>query len=1169
MDISAFDQLVAEGMRPKVEPYPWMKSRKFTLVKSLEQLKDVIDKAIEKGLCSLDLETTGLDNRLDAHGKTLDKIVGYCLSYDGKEGFYVPVRHVRRTATFTETEPHPCNLQYMKVEEEIKRLCENCVTIYHNSPFDHEFLFGSAVSVDIDKPSSFEDTLILTYLKDSCTKRTGLKYAAEQFLGMQMIELSDLFPPNTKSRNFALLDPQEQSTLWYAGSDGICTYELFQYYRTHNWKGEKEHDPSKTVYGEQRTVYNIEKALVPALRWMSRVRPKIDHKYLERLKDETQSLLDECIRDIEQGLVESIGLEEFKSGNFPYDVKSPDQLGKAFLLLKERNPSFAKAELPLTESGKQVSTDDVMLQGLVEKYGGIFPFIKKIQNFRTLQKVLGTYITPLYENTDRDDNPYFQGTHRLGDSTTRFEFRAWKTDTGRFAAEKGSKEAGYSGINVQSAPACGTYADMKYRRVLKRDKSIQHEETPVLDESFVRAVEEADYLRRVYDGHFIQEWESGDELCIRNTCNETCPFFTSCSHGKEATKKFWSIENAVRPSLKAREGYVLCAIDYAGLELRAAAAIANETLWIDEFNKGGKNADLHTITTKIIYGDDVENLPASELKAKRGIAKCIVGGSLVQTDKGLVRIKDLDPDSEPDTFVPFETPIKVWTEDGVQDATHFYNGGVQDTFRIETKGRYHLEGTGTHRIRAFTQDEGYCWKHLSDLKVGDYVVVDKTFNKGSKRLYTRRLGKPFPKKGFQPSTPNDDRNELALVQVIKITKGREQVYDLTVPVTNSFWANGFINHNSVNFAILYGGSGAAIGRSTGMTFDEGEKIKNDILTELEGLGRWMQSTVRNAHKTGEVKTATGRVIRLKEINSSVKWIKLKQERNAINSIVQGTATGDLIKYAMGAVYRKIKEKGWQDRCSMLLTMHDELVLEIRQDCLDEVLPVISVCMTEYGRKVKWPVPLETDVEFDVNWSPSYDWSKMRTINPKTGIAEAPFPPYLLEKIQLEAGMWYLDGSTKMVYKDGSFKEYKAEDCQKMTLTEASDIEDTEDAFEPAIEFDEKTEDEKPEKVFDPVVNPSGKDEARDTPSTPKKETSYPVYERKIHFPLTTKQIAMSFIVRQEKVIASCRSLVTLGLMKPSHLLRVITIQGEVLLSEDEGVLVDPDLFEILAFHEGI
>jgi len=75
---------------------PWMQFHKFTLVKTVDEVKKIVDEALLHGRCALDLETEGFDNRIDydADGKpsTKHKIVGFCIGLKGA-GYYIPVRH--------------------------------------------------------------------------------------------------------------------------------------------------------------------------------------------------------------------------------------------------------------------------------------------------------------------------------------------------------------------------------------------------------------------------------------------------------------------------------------------------------------------------------------------------------------------------------------------------------------------------------------------------------------------------------------------------------------------------------------------------------------------------------------------------------------------------------------------------------------------------------------------------------------------------------------------------------------------------------------------------------------------------------------------------------------------------------------------------------------------
>jgi DNA polymerase I-like protein with 3'-5' exonuclease and polymerase domains len=85
-------------------------------------------------------------------------------------------------------------------------------------------------------------------------------------------------------------------------------------------------------------------------------------------------------------------------------------------------------------------------------------------------------------------------------------------------------------------------------------------------------------------------------------------------------------DTSFRECVKAPDGWVLVDADYAQMELRLAAAEANDALMARAFQDG---LDLHTITAKALYGDDVfEEADADSRKSMRQIAKSAAFGLL-------------------------------------------------------------------------------------------------------------------------------------------------------------------------------------------------------------------------------------------------------------------------------------------------------------------------------------------------------------------------------------------------------------------------------------------------------------------------------------------------------------------------------------------------------------
>src|SRR5262249_36372183 len=65
------------------------------------------------------------------------------------------------------------------------------------------------------------------------------------------------------------------------------------------------------------------------------------------------------------------------------------------------------------------------------------------------------------------------------------------------------------------------------------------------------------------------------------------------------------------------------------------------------------------------------------------------------------------------------------TDEGARASDEFYNHGVAAIRRIRTRHGYHLAATLEHRIRVIDETGAYVWRHLKDLRRGDWVVLQK------------------------------------------------------------------------------------------------------------------------------------------------------------------------------------------------------------------------------------------------------------------------------------------------------------------------------------------------------------------------------------------------------------------------------------------------------------
>ena len=122
---------------------------------------------------------------------------------------------------------------------------------------------------------------------------------------------------------------------------------------------------------------------------------------------------------------------------------------------------------------------------------------------------------------------------------------------------------------------------------------------------------------------------------------------------------------------------------------------------------------------------------------------------------------------------------------------------------------------------------------------------------------------------------------------------------------------------------------------------------------------------QQARDKGYVETLFGRKRYIPEINSTVPVVRAQAERIAINMPIQGTAA-DLLKMTMSDLHHQLKKKYKPEEVKTILTVHDELVFEVRDDLVDEVAKFVDRVM-EKPRGIELDVPIKVDTEIGQNW----------------------------------------------------------------------------------------------------------------------------------------------------------------------------------------------------------
>ncbi|WP_426415565.1 DNA polymerase I [Aestuariirhabdus sp. LZHN29] len=138
---------------------------------------------------------------------------------------------------------------------------------------------------------------------------------------------------------------------------------------------------------------------------------------------------------------------------------------------------------------------------------------------------------------------------------------------------------------------------------------------------------------------------------------------------------------------------------------------------------------------------------------------------------------------------------------------------------------------------------------------------------------------------------------------------------------------------AINFGLIYGMSAFGLAKQLGISRKSAQEYIDLYFERYPGVLAYMERTREQAHEQGYVETLMGRRLYLPEINSRNGMRRQAAERTAINAPMQGTAA-DIIKRAMIDVDRWLQ--GSELDASIIMQVHDELVLEVAEHQLDEV-----------------------------------------------------------------------------------------------------------------------------------------------------------------------------------------------------------------------------------------
>jgi DNA polymerase I len=164
----------------------------------------------------------------------------------------------------------------------------------------------------------------------------------------------------------------------------------------------------------------------------------------------------------------------------------------------------------------------------------------------------------------------------------------------------------------------------------------------------------------------------------------------------------------------------------------------------------------------------------------------------------------------------------------------------------------------------------------------------------------------------------------------------------------------------VNYGLAYGMNAYGLAQRLGIPPDEAQEFIDAYFAGFPKIREFLDRQVAFAAAEGFTATILGRRRYLPELQSPNPRIRDLGRRMALNAPIQGSAA-DIMKLAMIRVDAVMEGLP----ATMVLTVHDELVFEVRENAVDEVT---EASRKEMDAAYELSVPLRVDVGSGSNWA---------------------------------------------------------------------------------------------------------------------------------------------------------------------------------------------------------
>ena len=147
---------------------------------------------------------------------------------------------------------------------------------------------------------------------------------------------------------------------------------------------------------------------------------------------------------------------------------------------------------------------------------------------------------------------------------------------------------------------------------------------------------------------------------------------------------------------------------------------------------------------------------------------------------------------------------------------------------------------------------------------------------------------------------------------------------------------------TLNFATVYQQGIKALAESMGTSEEEAQDLQDRWYAAYPNIKRYIDKCMQLGRKNGYSITKFGRKMTIWDYQDKSHYAQGKADRMAFNTVIQGSATGDVPKIAMVRATKAIKAAGLADKIHLVMNIHDALEFYVHKSVdLDTVCSLLE------------------------------------------------------------------------------------------------------------------------------------------------------------------------------------------------------------------------------------